>query len=175
MNEASIAAVLSIIAGLSLVFFGRRIFWVFVGMIGFIAGMHLAPMIAPDQPQWVILVIGIVCGIVGAVLAILLQRVAVAIAGWSAGGILASRLAAEFGLTDPTISWVAFVIGAVIAAVIISLLFDWALIVLTTLSGALLVCDGLAFPPMVEWMIGAVLVIVGILVQARDYLNPRTL
>jgi hypothetical protein len=169
-NSASLFVPIAI--GGLLVFFGRRLFWVFVGGIGFLAGLHFAPALAPGQPPLVILLIGLALGLVGAMLAILLQRAAVAVAGWFAGGLLAIRMAAALGWNDPVAVSVAFIVGAIVAAVIFSLLFDWALIALTTLSGALLVCDGLTLAPQVEMLIFAVLVIVGAFVQARSLAPP---
>ena len=99
--EHSAAALLPILIGLLCVFFGRRLFWVFVGGIGFLAGLHFAPLVAPGQSQWMILLIGLALGLVGAVLAIVLQRVAVAAAGWFAGGLLAIRMVAALGWMTP--------------------------------------------------------------------------
>ena len=170
--EASAAAGLAMALGLLLVFVGRRLFWVFVGAIGFFAGMQVAAALAPAQQQWIILVIGIVLGIVGAVLAMLLQRVAVAVAGWFAGGFLASRLALALGWSDQAALVIAFFIGAICVAIIFSLLFDWALIGLTTLTGALMFCDALRLAPSAEWTIAAVLAAAGVLVQARALIKP---
>ncbi len=170
--ESSAAMGLAIAVGLLLIFFGRRIFWIFVGGIGFFAGMQFAPMLAPTQPQWIILLFGVLLGIIGSVLAIVLQRVAVAVAGWLAGGLLAIRLAAVLGWSDPTIVWVVFILGAIVAAVLFSLFFDWAVIALTSLSGAVLLCDGLSLAPTMELMISVVLVAAGFLIQARDLVKP---
>ena len=171
--DTTAAGILSIVLGLVLVFVGRRLFWVFVAAVGFIAGLRFAPELASDQPQWIIVTIGVVLGIVGALLAMLLQRVAVAVAGWFAGGFLATRLASGFGLTDETMVAVAFVAGAILAAIVFSLLFDWTLIALTAVSGALMVCDALQLAPAAEWLIGAVLVGAGLLVQASTLVKPE--
>jgi hypothetical protein len=170
--ESSAALGLPILIGVLLVFCGRRLFWVFVGGIGFLAGLHFAPMIAPDQPQWMILLIGLALGLVGAVLAILLQRVAVAVTGWFAGGLLAIRIASALGWQDQTTVWVAFIIGAIVAALVFSLLFDWALIAFTTFSGALLICDAFTLTAPVEMLLFAILVVVGAFVQSRAFAPP---
>ncbi|HYF36886.1 MAG TPA: hypothetical protein VD994_16435, partial [Prosthecobacter sp.] len=96
---ASPAAAVAIVIGLLLVFFGRNLFWIFVAGMGFLAGLQLAPTLVPNQPGWIILLIGIGLGLVGALLSIFLQRLAVALAGGYAGGLLALRLATELGWT----------------------------------------------------------------------------
>lgn len=168
-----IGSALCIAVGLLLVFSGRRIFWLFVATVGFLAGMKYAPVIAPGQPAWVMVAFGIFLGLAGAVLAVLLQRAAVAIAGAATGAMLASRLVPALGWADPTVFWAAVIVAALVAAVLASFLFDWALIVLTSLSGAVLVCDGLtAAPPTAKWVIGAALAVLGIASQAYGVLNP---
>jgi hypothetical protein len=161
-----------ILIGLLLVFFGRRLFWVFVATVGFIAGMRLAPILIYSHPQWVILACGLALGILGALFAVLLQRVAIAVAGAAAGGALAARLALEFGWSDPVFFWGAAIVGAILVAALATVLFDWALIWLTATTGALLICDALVLAPSVEWTLGVMLFVLGILVQARALMNP---
>ena len=172
--DPSVSAGVAIVFGLLLVFLGRRLFWAFVGAMGFLAGLQLAPTVVPDQPQWVMLLVGVGLGLLGALLSIVLQRVAVAVAGWFGGGYLATRLAESMGWTDPSTTWIAFVVGAIIAAIVVSLLFDWAVIVLTTLSGASLVSDGLTLVATFEWGIAIALVIAGLVVQARSLARPAS-
>jgi hypothetical protein len=167
-----VVAVVILVLGLALVFVGRRLFWLFVGAVGFVAGVHFAPLVAPGQPAWGPLLIAAGLGIVGAVLAVLLQRFAVALAGWFAGGLLASRLALELGWSSQTGAAIAFVVGAIVVAIAFSLLFDWALIGITTVIGALMICDTIALSPAVKWIIAAVLVVVGFMVQARALASP---
>src|SRR5262245_39868498 len=124
---------------------GRRLFWLFVGAIGFVAGIHFAPLVAPGQPAWVFSLLAVVLGILGAVLAVVLERVAIAVAGWFAGGLLASRLVVELGWSNQQATAIAFVVGAIVMAIVFSVLFDWALIGLTAVMGALMICDVLHF------------------------------
>src|SRR6187200_2140589 len=70
----------TIIAGVVLLFFGRRLFWLFVALIGFIAGMSLATQVLAIHEQWLLLLIAIGCGILGALIALFLQRLAIGIA-----------------------------------------------------------------------------------------------
>jgi hypothetical protein len=162
------AATLSIIVGLLLLLVGRRIFWIFVGGVGFFTGLNLAPTLIPEQSQLLVFLVAVTLAIVGAILAIVLQRVAVAVAGWLAGGILAVRLMAALGWNDPSFLWVASIVGAIISAIVVSLLFDWALILLTSISGAVLISDTVSVSLALKWTIGIALVVVGIIVQSLD-------
>ncbi len=171
MITAPLTTGLSILVGLLLAFFGRRLFWIFVATVGFYAGVRLAPILITAHPQWVILGSGLFMGILGAILAILFQRVAVAIAGAAAGGALAGRLVMELGWPDPFF-WVAVIVGAIIAAALATVLFDWAIIWITAATGAMLVCDAVVLAPSLEWAIGLTIFILGFLNQARNVLNP---
>ena len=84
---------LNILAGLAVLFFGRRLFWLFVGCVGFIVGFELAGDMLQGQPEWVILVIALGVGVLGAIASIFLQRVFVVVAGFFAGGYCLSTLA----------------------------------------------------------------------------------
>lgn len=161
--------------GLLLLCFGRRLFWVFVGAFGFLAGVQIAAQVARAQPEWLLLLIAAGLGIVGAVLAIVLQRVAVAVAGWFAGGWLAIRLVLALGWQADSTLWIAFIVGAVLAAVLVSLLFDWALIVLSALTGAILVSNALPWGQPAGAIAAAVLFALGALMQARGLERPAQL
>lgn len=168
-ENPAMTAWVQVALGLVLLFFGRKLFWVFVGVFGFLAGMQLASRVAQGQPELILLLIAIAFGIVGAVLAIVLQRVAVAIAGWFAGGYLAVRFAAVMGWDTESLRWIAFLVGAILAAIIVSLLFDWALIFLSALTGAIIVTDVLSWGQTIELILASVLFVLGVLAQARIF------
>lgn len=169
------AATLSIIIGALLLLLGRRLFWIFVAGVGFLTGLEFAPTLLPGQSQLIILLVAVTVAIVGAILAIVLQRVAIAVAGGFAGAILVGRLMAAFGWSDPNVVWIATIVGAIVSAIVVSLLFDWALIIFTSLTGALLICDAITISPSLKWIIGIALVVVGFLVQTLDLRRRRAI
>jgi hypothetical protein len=63
---------------------GRRLFWLFVGLMGFITAYRWFESNPAAQSSGRCL-LAILAGIVGIVLAIFLQRVAIAVAGFFAG------------------------------------------------------------------------------------------
>ncbi len=54
----------------------------FVGVFGFLAGVQIAARMAQGQPELILLLIAAGLGVIGAIRAIVLQRIAVAVAGW---------------------------------------------------------------------------------------------
>jgi hypothetical protein len=165
-DQFHLSVLVQILAGVALLFFGRRLFWVFVGVIGFIAGMRFGSQIVEGQSEAMILLIAVGLGLLGALLAIALQRVAIALAGGLAGGMLAMQIVAMLGSTSEPTRWIFFVVGAVLAAILVLAVFDWALIVLSALSGASLVGEALPIDHTAQLIVIAILFVAGVLVQA---------
>src|SRR5262245_43468491 len=118
----------SIAVGALILLFGRRLFWLFVAAIGFWIGIELTPYLVQHPPPWLALAVALVLGLMGAVLAFILQKIAIAIAGFLVGGHIATALLAAFVNVPSHQSWIAFVIGGILGAMLLLALFDWALI-----------------------------------------------
>jgi MFS family permease len=174
----TITAFLTLVLGILLLLFGRRVFWLFVATAGFIAGLTFATQFMSNQPELIILLIAIIAGIIGAFLGIVLEGVAVLIAGFLAGGYLATTLVASLGLTPSTGYWVIYIIGGIVGLLLVAIFFDWAIIFLSTLLGAEIIMPFLNISPSAYWVVFLGLLIVGILVQAgiwhRRYPVQRT-
>lgn len=154
----------TLLAGLALLLVGRRLFWLFVGLVGFYTvyrWFEPYPAAAPTL-RWVLAVLA---GIVGIVLAIFVQKVAVALAGFFAGGWFALQfLGLSLGHARGT-DLVIFVVAGVIAAILALALFNFALIVLSSLAGADLIVEALRPGPGLARIALIGLAVVGIAVQ----------
>lgn len=154
---------LAIVVGAALLLFGRRLFWLFVGGVGFAAGLAVAPDLLPGQAEWISLFLAIACGVVGAVLAIVLQKLALGAAGFFAGAYAFIQVLA--GVNRPEWIWAGAIVGGVLGAVLVFFLIDWALIVLSALTGALLVVQGAGLAGSQAVLIGFMLFAAGVLLQ----------
>jgi hypothetical protein len=163
MEAMSIDGAVRVLLGFMVLLAGRNIFWLFIAAIGFLAGIELAQALLADQSTWLALVAGIGMGLVGAVLAIVYERVAFALAGFYAATFLVITYADRIGFTDmPAIMpYVAGVFGALLAV----LLTDWSIIVLSALAGAAAIVSAFALQPGVEAVSFLALALIGILVQ----------
>jgi len=85
-------SIISLILGVALLVAGRKLFWLFVGAAGFVTGLQLATQFW-QGPELLAIVIGLVVGVIFALLAIFLQSVAIGIAGFLAGGYILTVLA----------------------------------------------------------------------------------
>ncbi len=152
--------------GAALLILGRKLFWVFVGAIGFVLGMDIASRFLQGRPDWLILIVALGAGILGALLALFLQRAAVLVAGFFSGGHIAKTVLSLFGWQPSLPPWVPFIIGGIIGAVLLYSLFDWALIFLSSLSGAGLIMETFTLTPQVQAFLFIALVVAGVFIQA---------
>ncbi len=159
-------AIFEILLGAALLVAGRRLFWLFVGAMGFILGLFLAALLFRGQPQWVILVASLALGLVGAALARSFQQIMLVIAGFIAGGYIITTLIRTFHLNIPVNPQILFVLCGLIGAALVTSLFDWAVITLSSISGAALVVDNFRPGQQIAGILFLVLVAVGIAVQA---------
>ena len=163
-----------ILVGLLLLVFGRRLFWLFAGAVGFVAGIRFADQFLQRQPEEVVIIFSLVVGLLSAVLAVAVRKLALGAAGFLAGGYLLTQALAVSGQqaavfangAGPFAPWITFLFGGLLGAVLMNILFTWTLIVLSTLGGAALVCESLrGGSPQVVWAVFTVLVVLGVLIQ----------
>ncbi|MBM3129247.1 MAG: DUF4203 domain-containing protein [Chloroflexi bacterium] len=137
LSEMEMLTFFKILEGVALLTLGRRLFWLFVALIGFEVGAFVAARVFTSQPDWVVLVVAVGVGIIGALLAIFLQQLVVAAVGFFAGGYLGIALLELSNLDSGALTLIAFIVGGIIGTIVIVALFDWALIGLSSLVGAL--------------------------------------
>ena len=157
--------IIGVIVGAAILLFGRKLFWLFVAALGFAIGVEIAAHFMREPPVWFTLVIAIALGLVGALLAIMLQKLAIAVAGFVAGGRLALALSAAFFVDHAHYVGITFVIGGIIGALLLLSLFDWALILLSSVEGAHLIRNGITLPQTGAFILFVALVILGVVVQ----------
>lgn len=123
--------IIAFLAGILLLFFGKRLFWLAAALVAFLFGWQLFGNLL--GPGWS-LIIAVVLGIVFAWLAIKFVKIVAYIVGFLAGAVALPFLVGIFGMD---MSWfiLAF-IGGVIGLILVSVAFDWGLILITAWAGA---------------------------------------
>jgi len=165
--------VINLVLGGALLIAGRKLFWLFVGAAGFITGMQLATRFSQGAGLFAIIV-GLVVGVIFALLAIFLQAIAIGIAGFLAGGYVLTVLANMIGLdvTGAT-TWIIFIIGGVIGVFLVSFLFDWSLITLSSLAGASLIVQSFVSQRASGGVLFLILFLAGVLIQGSILRRER--
>jgi hypothetical protein len=160
-----------VLVGLLLLVLGRRLYWLFVAGIGFLYGLELAPRLMPGQSEAVIVVVALVLAIAGALVAVVAARVVLGMIGFVAGGGTAVLLLGNLGIDSGVVALAVFLIAGLIGAVLLLVLFDWTLIVLSSLAGASLIVMSVERVlqnslPIPATVLVFVLAAVGVLIQA---------
>jgi len=157
--------ILSAIIGAIILLFGRKLFWLCVAAVGFAAGVELAPHLVHQPSAILALSVALMLGFIGALLALFLQKLAIAIAGFLAGGKLALAIAAAFFVQLAPYLGITFLVGGIIGSLLLLVLFDWALIVLSSVVGAYLIQSAMTLPSSGSVALFVVLAAIGVVVQ----------
>jgi hypothetical protein len=157
--------IIALVAGMLLLFYGKRLFWLAAALIAFLFGWQLfGNLLGPGLS----LILAGVLGIVFAWLAIKFVKIAAYIVGFLAGAVALPFLMGIFGLD---MSWfILALIGGAIGLILVAVAFDWGLILITAWAGASAISFALqnwvSMSGTFATVVFLVLMIVGVLWQA---------
>jgi hypothetical protein len=163
---------LGLIAGILLLLIGRKLFWFFVAVIGFLWGLQIASYLLHEESEVVILAIAVAMGLLGAVLAVIFQHVVVGFAGFLAGVHLIMSCWSFMNWPDYQHVWMFSLVGGLFGAIMALFLLNWALVVLSSLVGAGLICQALPLNQEMTVFCFVVFSAAGILVQSHLIQRP---
>lgn len=154
---------IQVVVAAMLLFAGRRLVWLAVAALGFGVGVHLVARLGLEigVHPWVV---ALAAGLIGAALALLVQRVAVTVGFALLGAALAGWLATT---AEPVQILLAVGLGAVLGAILARTLFALAVAILTASAGGLLLASLLPLGAAQRPLVAAVAALVGVLVQLR--------
>ena len=157
--------IVAVIAGLLLLLYGKRLFWLAAGLVAFLFGYQLFGNIF--GVGWS-LFMGVILGIIFAWLAIKFIKLAAYLVAFLAGAIALSFLMGPFGID---MSWLVVAgFGGAIGLILVAVAFDWGLILITAWAGASAVTFGIQQWFNLDGTLGTlvflVLMVVGIFWQA---------
>jgi len=163
----------NIAVGTIILIFGRRLFWIFVAIAGFLAGLGFSGIMLVNQPQWLHVLLALAAGLVGAFLAMLAQGLAFGLAGFFAGTYLAMILAPAFIMINAgTLQF--YILGAgAVGGLLAFLLMDPAIVILSSLVGAGAIVGELGLSPPLSVLLFIILAAAGILVQTKVIGPPK--
>lgn len=159
--------VIRLLLGGGLLFFGRKLLWIFVGAAGFMFGFTSLQRMAGDLKIWYYLAVGVICGIILVVLVRMLKNIAFGIGGFLLGAYFASGLMNVLQLDLGMLKWlVMLMVGAGGAALMLTL-FDWSAVILSAGLGSLLLNQSLPLEPPASQIIFFGLLLLGLVMQIR--------
>ena len=161
----------NLIIGVVLLLFGRRLFWLVIGVAGFLFGMEMTGLYFAGLPEWLQLAVAIGLGCLGALLAKFAQRLAFSLGGFFAGVFLALRLGQLLTLPENGVLLLVLLGAGIVGAILATLLMDQAITLLACLVGAGAIVGELPLGRTLSLVTIAILTGAGFLFQER--LLPR--
>lgn len=168
MNPWIEGAWLSFLVGAVLIVAGRRLVWLAVAAAGFVIGAWTATLLAPRiEDVWIV---ALVMGVAGAVLAVIVQRLAIAVAGAGLGALIALRwadaLTQALGIENQQLGVIiAMILGGLLGLLLASKVFALAAVLVTAAIGAVLVATQLPVSSGMQAAAAVLLVVIGLVVQ----------
>jgi hypothetical protein len=153
----SLEPIFVLLIGLALVLAGRKMFWIFIAVAGFLAGLSFGMNYFGDPMSAQAIGVGIVCAVASCLIALLIPPLAAATAGFLAAGCVGSEILAA--LAGPGSPWqtAAFITAGIVGAALALAAFDWVLAIFSSLLGATMILTVLTVPP--AWHVPALVAI----------------
>jgi hypothetical protein len=158
---------LKLIVGAVLIAFGRKLVWLFIGLIGFVAGLSAAQSLIPDQPVWYMIAAGAVVGLLLILIANFVKNIAFGLGGFLLGAYLVNGLLTLLKLDLGTLAWIFILMGGALGAFFMLAAFEWALKILSSFAGAMLIAQVLPAEFAFRQVVFIGLVILGVVLQTR--------
>jgi len=132
--------ILDLIFGFLLVFAGRTLFWLCVGIVGFLVGWQCTALLGITD-GWMALLTAFVLGCLGTLLTVSFEWFMVIFGvGFLGGGYLLMVIFSSLARQDPYL-WLIFVLGGIMGTCLMVIIFDWTLIMISSFLGALLIIN----------------------------------
>jgi MFS family permease len=163
----AILEIVNLVLGIVLLTTGKKLYWLFVAIVGFLVGYAVTTQYLHVQlnPMWLIYIIAVGAGVIGAILATFLQHLAIALVGFIVGGYGAIHLVGLLGITNQVGNLMAFVIGGIIGLLLVASVFNWALYLLSSWAGATLVTQAIGLQGVIGTVIFFALFVLGMIIQ----------
>ncbi len=159
---------LGLLAGLILLFAGKRFFWLMAGLVGFLFAWSIVGNLFGTG--WLAIILGLVLALVLGWLAVQFVKIAAYIIGLAAGAFILPALLGLVGIHFAFL--LEALIGGVIGLLLMMFFLEWGLILLTALMGASAVGGGLeatlGIGPAMSGLVMLALFVAGVIVQARN-------
>jgi len=169
-DDSALAAQIAV--AVALLMLGRRLYWFFVAVAGFVVVMDLAREYFDLGEGWVTLALAVGAGIGGALLAVFLQKLAVALAGFVVVAYVAGALAESMGQSG-TLAMVAVLLAGALGGAVAGYLFDGSLILMSSIGGAALLVDAFDLRHQAALAVMVVVAIAGVVIQSNILRRDR--
>ncbi|HUN66763.1 MAG TPA: hypothetical protein VMW43_11760 [Bacteroidota bacterium] len=151
-----------ILIGALLLFFGRKLFWFGIAVVGFYIGMSFADAVGFAGEGLGGILVGIAAGVLGVLVLYALQKLALSILGFCAGVYLTFMLMHRLQFD---VTWAWLLGGGLAGLIVASVFFHTAVIILTAVFGAFCIVRELPGGTESQSVVFLLLVLAGVYVQ----------
>jgi hypothetical protein len=156
---------IQVIAGILLVLLGRRILWLFLGILGFFVTRGLVLNYLPDLSGQTTLIVALAGGGAAASIILLAEKLAVAGGGVLGGAFVGAFVWQQLVPGAGGMPWIGIAVGAILGFLIVRFVVKLALAIAASAVGAALLA--LALPePEYRMITFVVLLIIGVVLQS---------
>jgi hypothetical protein len=165
-----LAPILLVVLGLALAFAGRRFIWLLIGIAGFVLGYDLVTFFIPGDEGTVQILIGVIAGLIGGILAVRFTNLLLLVAGFVLIGNAVLAVGQILGVDGLLVELLLFAIGGVAGLLLVRFALGMAVILISALGGASLVMQGVPAlfntdPGTLNLLLGAAVFAAGFFVQ----------
>lgn len=132
--------------GFVMLILGRQFYGVFVGGCAYLATIYILRFFGRGQSQMELIIVPLVIGILAMALTFYMKRFAAYLAGFVAGWFIFSNLAEAIGAGSHYFTWLPLTIAGVCGALVLFPWFDVAMVLLSTVLGAILIVTSIHLP-----------------------------
>ncbi|MYA08851.1 MAG: hypothetical protein F4060_04405 [Holophagales bacterium] len=157
---------LCVVAGLLLLFLGRQLYTALIGLVGFFV-VYGIPQDLLSLTSEIRLLMAVGVGVLAALLAFIVRKVAVALAGALLGAGATLWAISFYGVRWDVLWWIVIAAAAVLGAWVLRVVFETALIVVSSFIGALLIMAAVGLEGLPAHAGVALLIVVGVAFQMR--------
>lgn len=162
---------IKLILGFVLLAFGRKLVWLSIALVGFIAGFSAAQSFIPDPSIWYVIGVGIIVGLLFVLLARFVKNIAFGLGGFLLGAYLVNSILEVMKLELGTLSWIFILMGGALGAFFLLAAFELGLKVLSSFAGAILIVQTLPSTFAFKQIAFLALIILGVVIQSRTNRN----
>lgn len=167
LNPDQISLVMGVVVGLALLLCGRRLYWLLFATVAFLISSLVTHFFLPptqDAPWW--LVVPVLVGLLGAFVSIFVHKTVLRFFGALAGAYIGYQLLQQY-VVEPW-PWIGLGVGVLVGFLMVMMVFNGALILLSSLLGAMVLLEPMSASPEVRLAVTGGLVVVGCVVQTRS-------
>lgn len=150
------------VIGAIILFLGRELNFIFAAGMAALLSFRLIPGLPSAWPSWADTAFIAAMAILAAVLVLINERAGYFISGFLAGGFVFSEYYAPGVLSIPILPFIA---GGVLGSILLGVFTEWALIVVSSVIGAVYLTGMFLLGETARTLVTAGLVIIGALVQ----------